>query len=535
MKHFLSKAVTLFTLISSTALSAEPALELRRSDSLALVSIRRENRDSSWLVNTENYYRWADKYPLERWQGVKLENNRVVSLKIDSCKITKIPREISNLTALRSLNLNKNRIVSLPETIGSIPTLETLKLEYCSLEKIPESIGNLTGLTYLSLYRNKLSSLPEQIGNCTSLQRLSLSFNELSTLPTTFAALQELTLLGIGGNQFTELPALLGELKKLNSLAANRNELTTLPESFSQLTALRTLNLEDNLFTEFPQSITALDSLERLYLGGISGSNSITDLPPSISGMKSLTSLNLTKNELVTLPDEITDLVNLQSLVLMTNKLESFPPNMKKLTKLRELNIPSNRLHFDDIEYLLKELGEAPLFANTNPLYLGQRSVPIEISPDSTLLTVTIGGAANGYNWYSNGKFIFNGVYDTLRVTPEELRTNRYHCVVYNRSVDRLTIKTDTVGTAAVSLSKEVAPVKSSSLTVNDHTIQLTVSAAAKASVTILDMKGRVVQYQNLSLKKGVNQLNIERGLSRGIYILSVKSADLQLKQLFSL
>jgi Leucine-rich repeat (LRR) protein len=68
---------------------------------------------------------------------------------------------IDNLNrGLVELNLSKNFIVNLPETIDNLKKLEYLYLSNNKLNTVPESIGKLKKLKFLALDNNKLSFLP---------------------------------------------------------------------------------------------------------------------------------------------------------------------------------------------------------------------------------------------------------------------------------------------------------------------------------------------------------------------------------------
>jgi Leucine-rich repeat (LRR) protein len=108
------------------------------------------------------------------------------------------------------LYLHKNKLQSLPDSIGNLHALQELSLSYNNLQSLPESIGNLSSLQYLDLFNNNLQSLPESILSLTKLNTLSLRKNPLS--PST---------LSITPSQFSFLRSRRTFLKCYFALALN--------------------------------------------------------------------------------------------------------------------------------------------------------------------------------------------------------------------------------------------------------------------------------------------------------------------------
>ena len=110
--------------------------------------------------------------------------------------------------------------------------LERLELEDNKLESLPPELKFLGRLTDLQLDDNELQALPDKIGLMTSLEKLNVRGNNLTELPVSIGNLKNLTRLNIGNNQLTTLPdTLCGlissgisiniECNKLDSTAVN--------------------------------------------------------------------------------------------------------------------------------------------------------------------------------------------------------------------------------------------------------------------------------------------------------------------------
>jgi internalin A len=128
--------------------------------------------------------------------------------------------------------------------------------------------------------------------------------------------------------------------QELTELDLNGNQLSELPPEIGQLTSLTGLYLRDNQLNELPPEIGQLTDLTILYLRG----NQLSELPPEIGQLTNLAELNLRGNQLGQLPPEIVQLTNLTSLVLSDNQLSELLPEIGQLTNLTRLYLRYNRL-----------------------------------------------------------------------------------------------------------------------------------------------------------------------------------------------
>jgi leucine-rich repeat protein SHOC2 len=112
---------------------------------------------------------WPEDEQPEDWEGVTMENGRVVQLELREFGLTgAVPAEIGRLSALRKLFLGGNQLTSLPAEIGQLTSLRKLNLGSNRLMSVPAEIGQLISLEELHLGRNQLTSLPAEIGQLTS-------------------------------------------------------------------------------------------------------------------------------------------------------------------------------------------------------------------------------------------------------------------------------------------------------------------------------------------------------------------------------
>ncbi len=222
-------------------------------------------------------------------------------------------RECDNIFGrLQTLNLNGNRLRTLPLSLKSLENLSVLKLSrnnlgqsMCEIFGIISSISSLrelqltdnhlsgplppfprcTNLEVLDLHANAITSLPEQLAECRKLRRLDVSSNRITKVPP--LDLTELTNLNISSNQI-DIENLMTNLTapKLTDLDISVCRVTHLPTLRSKLPSLTTLVAFDN-------SISNLDDVESLR--GIEvldlRNNDLRTLPAGLSllGLKKLT------------------------------------------------------------------------------------------------------------------------------------------------------------------------------------------------------------------------------------------------------
>jgi leucine-rich repeat protein SHOC2 len=99
---------------------------------------------------------WPEAERPEHWEGVMIENDRVVELSLGGLTGA-VPAEIGRLSALRALMLIDNQLTSLPAEIGQLTSLEKLYLIRNQLTSVPAEIGQLTSLRELRLVYNRLT------------------------------------------------------------------------------------------------------------------------------------------------------------------------------------------------------------------------------------------------------------------------------------------------------------------------------------------------------------------------------------------
>ena len=127
----------------------EAAPEVDRETLMALYRGLGGNR---WVSGYNEY--WATDFPIDRWEGVRVVDGRVVALKLAGAGLRgEIPAEIGELTALEELDLGDNQLTGeIPPELLKLSGLVELRLNDNELTgTLPAGIANLTKLKFLTV------------------------------------------------------------------------------------------------------------------------------------------------------------------------------------------------------------------------------------------------------------------------------------------------------------------------------------------------------------------------------------------------
>lgn len=239
--------IIIFTSLKTNVIFAQAVNE---QDSLALVDLYNSTNGTAWTYQTN----WLTKSPVNTWDGVTVENQRVTNLSLGGNQLSgSIPSSLGNLSNLNVLQLsdNNNLTGNIPDALGSLSKLGFLLLYNNQLSgSIPATIGNMSNLYSLNLFENNLSgSIPAPIGNLSNLHDLVLNGNNLSgNIPDTIGNLLNLMDIFLQNNKLSgNIPATIGNLLNLRFLELSYNQLSGgIPSSFSNLSPVCYLNLSSN-------------------------------------------------------------------------------------------------------------------------------------------------------------------------------------------------------------------------------------------------------------------------------------------------
>lgn len=302
---------------------------------------------------------WKGSDPCgDRWDGIGCTNSRVTSVMLSSVGLKgRLTGDIQSLVELEALDLsyNKGLTGSIPASIGNMRKLKNLILLGCGFfGPIPREIGLLSSLVFLSLNSNKFSGeIPPEMGNLKNLYWLDLADNALGgTIPVSSGSTPGLDMLNntrhfhFGKNKLSgpipdqlfsssmellhvlfdsnnlsgSIPSTLGLVQTLEVVRLDRNSLTgPVPSNLNNLTTVSELHLSNNKLTGPMPNLTGMNSLT--YLDLSNNSFDISDVPPWFSSLQSLTTLVMEYSGVQgQLPGALFSIPQVQTLSLRNNR-----------------------------------------------------------------------------------------------------------------------------------------------------------------------------------------------------------------------
>jgi Leucine-rich repeat (LRR) protein len=563
--------------------------QVLEQDSLALVALYDSTDGVNWTDNTN----WLTG-PVSNWFGITVSDGRVTDVVLRSNNLVgTIPVEIGNLTELLQLDFYKNQLTdSIPSEIGNLVNLTLLNFHNNQLVgnipselgnltnlqdayirnnqltgPIPPEIGNLTNLEDLYLNGNQLTdSIPSEIGNLISLRNLNLYGNNLSgNIPAELYNLMNLTYLSLSNNNLTgSISPDIGKLVNLESLYLSGNMLTdSIPAEISNLKDLRVLNLRFNqLSGTIPMELYSLTNLATINLSR----NQITGaIPPQIGNLVNLTEFSVPENQMYgDIPYEIGNLLDLESLWLNDNKFAGAIPNgIGKMTYLRRLRLENNQL--TDLPDLSSDTSLTDVqiqnnqftFEDIEPsigiegfIYSPQDSVGEELDTtisqgSSIVLSVSVGGTANHYQWMLDGIDISGADSSSYLISSaESADEGSYLCKITNTIATDLTLYSRPINLTVlgeVGITDHLAQIpKTFSFSQNypnpftqTTTIQYILPQPVKVNISIYNMLGQKVKVlKNIIQQVGTHKVQWDgkdeygNQNTSGIYICHIKAGE---------
>lgn len=195
-------------------------------------------------------------------------NKHLRSLNLQGNRLTSIPASVRRNRRLESLWMGNNKLTALTnQSFRGLRHLNDLNLYQAGLTQLPKKAGHLHRLNVLDLYYNKLTRLPAPISRMKRLEQLAISHNDINELPESLAKLRHLRVLFAHHNRIGRLPESFRKLQHLSNLDLSYNWFSVVPGLLSSLPALEELDLNNNNLQEFPTVLLSIRKLKRVYLG----------------------------------------------------------------------------------------------------------------------------------------------------------------------------------------------------------------------------------------------------------------------------
>ncbi len=263
---------------------------------------------------------WHEDTPMPAWEGVVLSpglHPRVEGLELSGKALSgRIPREIGNLGALKTLHLDGNALTGdVPPELGKLTRLRSLRLDGNHLHgPLPPALGGLNALTLLRLAGNSFEGVA----------------------PTALRQVQDHDL-GFGPRCRPGIAGTTGLQRDCSVLLAVRDELAGNVK----------LNWGAAAPIDFWRGVTLGGAPARVIALDLTNLGLTGSIPPRLGNLDALVSLRLGRNALVgTIPDTLGKLANLSELVLDGNALTGrIPRELGRLANLATLRLRNNGLH----------------------------------------------------------------------------------------------------------------------------------------------------------------------------------------------
>lgn len=265
----------------------------------------------------------------------------VLALYLKDCRITRIPDAVTDCSRAVHMSVDMARTLGkVNRQIGDMTELRALHLTASGVTSLPRSITNLTELVTLDLSDNgSLKKVPKYVENLPRLTHLNLGHTRVKKFSPTFHRMN-LTSLELWGCPIEELPLGIATMQ-LQHVVLSFCHLTELPEGLF-LCPLRHLSCTSSpTMCRLPQTLgRAKDTLEVLELAG----TTITNLPENIGECRNLTSLDISNTRVDTLPAGFEGLENLVNLQMNSCPFTEVPGSLVDLP-LEIIGMDATRIH----------------------------------------------------------------------------------------------------------------------------------------------------------------------------------------------
>ena len=238
---------------------------------------------------------------------------------------------IENL--VNELDIENNRITSLPTAIGRLRHIQVLYIQRNSLKVLDSSVLQQLGTNGLSSFRFSAEYLLQWPSNLSLLRRLSKL--QIDNIP--FSSLANDSFQGL---EFT-----------LSNLIITNSNLSAIPAAICRLSALKSFQFGNNkhlkpISPDTPLCPRPMNSVSSVEIHD----NDLVDFPDVFNTFPNAATITIRGNDnLLYFPSELVkENHNLSELNLNSNHLTSVPHAVAKLHNLKKLNLKSNFIRVID-------------------------------------------------------------------------------------------------------------------------------------------------------------------------------------------
>ncbi|XP_068942680.1 leucine-rich repeat-containing protein 69 [Petaurus breviceps papuanus] len=194
------------------------------------------------------FFSLTKKYISTGQQSPTLKYFKLKKLNLGNNKLEEVPEELMYLKNLEILHLFRNLIKSFsPKSFDGLENLNILNMNHNKLKTIPPEINRLQNLKCLSLNNNEITDIPKELCSLAYLSEIQLNYNRLVSIPEEFITLNNLRRLSLARNLMVVFPMVLCSMSNLEMLDIAGNFIQVLPRKIRRM-RLREFYCEENPF-----------------------------------------------------------------------------------------------------------------------------------------------------------------------------------------------------------------------------------------------------------------------------------------------
>ncbi|TAD94695.1 MAG: leucine-rich repeat domain-containing protein [Bacteroidetes bacterium] len=202
------------------------------------------------------------------------------------------------------------------DLLEKCPKLRKIKFDGYKNPNITFYLGNLKQVKHIILYGFAYTEIPCWIHEIIELEQIELEFNRIPVINSHVFKHSSLKKLNIAVQSSNFVKQLTLEVPTEINVTLNELDLSA-----------NKLVIPDNFFCFLPR-------LKKLKLVECKGG-----LPISITCLKELEYLDISKSDITSLPDDIDELLSIKKLILKDTKITKLPESIHNLKNLEELNM----------------------------------------------------------------------------------------------------------------------------------------------------------------------------------------------------